>query len=780
MSFAPSGAPGLCQTPRGTTNEVPRRHVVLRRTVAFEQRDLGRALEDEEELVRVGGASFSVGGTVSGTTGPGLALRLNGGPPLEIAGDGPFTFPERLASGASYDVEVAHAPPGEVCSISDGAGTVAGADVTDVTVTCAPQGFTVGGSITGFETLPPAPGAAPQLGDLVLRLNADEEIRVRDEESYVFSTLLADGAPYEVTLVQEPYPSDVTLTNAAGTIAAADVVDADVELRGRWSVGGNHSGVTVPGVVLQLNGGDDIALNPGGLETFTWWDRAVHGEPYEVTILSEPRGLDCRIEDGSGVIDAAPATDIECICVREVRGVVGMDGDTPSVYTKLDTADGSAEPVSTNLAFGAVSGLAYDAAGRRLFGVDLETDSLVVIDPLDGSSSLVGDMGAVGVADVNGLAFDAGDGVLYGIASSAGGTCQLVRIDTETGQATPVGGSVATAGGVCLGLAFDPLFRRLYASTDTGELVTIDPETGAATASLPLSGDLAVSGLGYDALEGVLLGVSGEELFEIATDTGVASSRGPLAGFGAVEGLALAEDLREVYATDVGLPATSVVLQADACTAEARTVGTTGWRIEGMARDLADLRTWGITATNELLELDPNTGETRFVRKVDAPNQWETRCLVYNQFRQTLFTFAANPSAEEADVRMELELDGTVLMASIPTLAPPGAHFEALAVKNLGPTGATMYGVADPGPGEDCQLYLITEEFSVFPEYDLVGLQEVRGMAFDQDSLSMIPGDRFYVVDNASGQLARFPLGSGVITIIGPTAEAHALAWIAE
>lgn len=83
-------------------------------------------------------SQFTIGGSVSGLTGTGLVLQLNGGQDLSISGDGGFTFPNSLSSGASYTVTVATQPgsPNQSCSVAAGTGT-ANANITNVAVTCA-------------------------------------------------------------------------------------------------------------------------------------------------------------------------------------------------------------------------------------------------------------------------------------------------------------------------------------------------------------------------------------------------------------------------------------------------------------------------------------------------------------------------------------------------------------------------------------------------------------------------------------------------------------------
>lgn len=81
-------------------------------------------------------ATYSVGGTVSGLTGTGLALQNNGTDTLVVDVDGQFIFLTELTDNSLYLVTVSTQPTGQTCSVTDGSGTIATADVTNVAVTC--------------------------------------------------------------------------------------------------------------------------------------------------------------------------------------------------------------------------------------------------------------------------------------------------------------------------------------------------------------------------------------------------------------------------------------------------------------------------------------------------------------------------------------------------------------------------------------------------------------------------------------------------------------------
>jgi|GEM_PF-1075409 len=82
--------------------------------------------------------TYSIGGSVSGLEGSGLVLQQNGADDLPVSADGPFTFATALADGTDYAVTVLTQPtdPAQTCTVGNGNGTVGGANIGDVTVTC--------------------------------------------------------------------------------------------------------------------------------------------------------------------------------------------------------------------------------------------------------------------------------------------------------------------------------------------------------------------------------------------------------------------------------------------------------------------------------------------------------------------------------------------------------------------------------------------------------------------------------------------------------------------
>lgn len=80
-------------------------------------------------------ADYTVGGSVFGLSGT-LVLENNGGDNLTINSNSSFTFATPVAQGEPYSVTVLTQPTGQTCSVTNGSGTMGGANVTNVSLNC--------------------------------------------------------------------------------------------------------------------------------------------------------------------------------------------------------------------------------------------------------------------------------------------------------------------------------------------------------------------------------------------------------------------------------------------------------------------------------------------------------------------------------------------------------------------------------------------------------------------------------------------------------------------
>ncbi len=282
--------------------------------------------------------TFTVGGSVGGLTSSGLVLSLNAGAQtLPVSsGASSFTFPTGLANGAAYAVTVGTQPAGQTCSVTNGSGTISGANVTNVSVTCVTPTFTIGGSVGGLTS-----------SGLVLSLNAGAQTLPVSSgaSSFTFPTGLANGAAYAVTVGTQPSGQTCSVSNGSGTVSGANVTTVSVTCTTpTYTIGGSVGGLTGSGLVLSLNAGAQTLPVSSGATSFTFPTGLANSAAYAVTVATQPTSPKqvCSVASGSGTVAGANVTNIAVTCKKthKVGGTVtGLIGGASGLVLKLNGVD---------------------------------------------------------------------------------------------------------------------------------------------------------------------------------------------------------------------------------------------------------------------------------------------------------------------------------------------------------------------------------------------------------------------------------------------------------
>jgi hypothetical protein len=165
---------------------------------------------------------FAVRGSITGLTGSGLTLLLNGGGAQAIAaGATTFAFPP-IPSGTAYAVTLGTQPSGQTCAVNNGTGVVGAADAATAVIACGAVGFTSGGTVSGL-------GA----DGLTLRLNGGTPLAIAavgGNGSFAFPTVLQTGNDYSVTVASVPLgpQKSCVLGRAKGRVGTGSVTDVAV------------------------------------------------------------------------------------------------------------------------------------------------------------------------------------------------------------------------------------------------------------------------------------------------------------------------------------------------------------------------------------------------------------------------------------------------------------------------------------------------------------------------------------------------------------------------
>jgi len=159
-------------------------------------------------------ATFTVSATVSGLAGSGLVLRNNGGNDTAVSANGTVAFSTVLGNGAAYAVTVQTQPStlSQTCAVSNGSGTISGANVTNVTINCQTNNYTISAEVSGLVG-----------GGLVLRLNGAEDLAISGSGLASFATPRASGSNYSVVVDEQPVDYTCGVPNPTGTVTSANV-----------------------------------------------------------------------------------------------------------------------------------------------------------------------------------------------------------------------------------------------------------------------------------------------------------------------------------------------------------------------------------------------------------------------------------------------------------------------------------------------------------------------------------------------------------------------------
>jgi len=176
-----------------------------------------------------------------------------------------------------------------------------------------PSGFTITNTTMN--------GATPETMDGTFALYYDDQNGNRYAVPGASWSLSIPGGATSYSLIftaptnpSPAHPGQYTLV-FQGTVGGEDgaVAGAVVQLTG-LTVGGTVSGLTGSGLVLQDNGGNNLALSANG--PFTFPTALASGAAYNVTVFAQPTNPSetCTVTSGSGTIGSSNVTNVSVVC----------------------------------------------------------------------------------------------------------------------------------------------------------------------------------------------------------------------------------------------------------------------------------------------------------------------------------------------------------------------------------------------------------------------------------------------------------------------------------
>jgi 6-phosphogluconolactonase len=443
------------------------------------------------------GGDPSVSATVTGLTGQGLVLELNGSQDLPVAADGTVTFPNGLALGDPYSVSIVSQPSTrrEICGVTQGSGYMGQSNVTNVTVTCSiVEGFLYQATYTS------------QLNSYGITAGSGALVQ--------FATPLTTGTN-PTSMVTAPggrflyvaIPID-SGTSGAGSISIY-AVDSDT---GSLTA---VSSVDTPGLKPTR-----LAIAPNGAFLFVMGDSAL--AVYAVDATSGALTATGSSVTLNAVWAPALAVRADGKFLYVLTGDFSSNTPAPASLTAyaIDPTTGAltAGPALTWMTNGSTSpgsSMALDPLGRFLYLASYQGDVMqaaatvlpYAIDPVSGALTPIG-TGTQVVSSAGTLTVDPTGHYLYATNSlnsdAANDTVLALAIDQGSGAVTALGMPLETDGSpqevIC-----DPTARFVFIGMSSAE--TNDLSAFAVSSSGSSAGQLVLSGSSGPTAESMALAV---------------------------------------------------------------------------------------------------------------------------------------------------------------------------------------------------------------------------------------------------------------------------------
>jgi 6-phosphogluconolactonase len=293
-------------------------------------------------------------------------------------------------------------------------------------------------------------------------------------------------------LIQNRRCARDTLIVVIGTLLVASCGGSNAPQR--YTVGGSVSGVVGSGLVLQDNGGNDLAIEANG--SFLFSAALANASAYTVTIKTEPTNPSqtCVLSGGNGTIMGAKVSNVVATCTIHPGRFAYVSGHTAIYCYAVDAATGALTALAGSpCASGSLTGVAVDPSGRFAYATQGGSNDIIAyaINSATGDlTAIVGSLLNGGGADPVDVTVDPSGQFVY--MANYGGAISAFTIDSVTGALTAVSGSpFATAPPIVADLVpgvnsitIDPTGKFLYAAINAGNDISayvIDSSTGALT-----------------------------------------------------------------------------------------------------------------------------------------------------------------------------------------------------------------------------------------------------------------------------------------------------------
>lgn len=165
--------------------------------------------------------------------------------------------------------------------------------------------FDVGGTIAGLRNT-----------GLVLANNGDTVSLPAGATSFTFPKRAEYGDDYAITVKTQPAHMTCQVGNGSGSAGHLTSISASVVCtQNAYTIGGKVVGLTAGTVVLTNGSNTSPETVTKDAPDFVFDQPVEDGQPYGVTVLTQPETLFCTVANGTDVMGEANRTNILVTCV---------------------------------------------------------------------------------------------------------------------------------------------------------------------------------------------------------------------------------------------------------------------------------------------------------------------------------------------------------------------------------------------------------------------------------------------------------------------------------
>ena len=313
--------------------------------------------------------------------------------------------------------------------------------------------YFVGGTVGGLS------------GSVVLQNNDGNTLAISGAGSYNFSVALDDEAFYNVSILTQPDTQTCSLAQSAGQVDGHNITSVNVTCENyTYNISGTLTGLgDNDEIVLQNNSGDNLSVSQNG--AFAFDAQLEEDSLYGVTVLSNSRGQNCDVNNGSGTVSQSHVTNIEVNCSDLPTYTIG--GVVSGLSGSLELTNGNSDTIQTS------ANGSYNFSGERYsgesFSVSISSSPASQICSISNASGTISD---ANIDNVNVACID---------------SSQLTNLALSEGSLAPTFNTEVSSYSVTVGEDISSITLTPTASDSNAEITVNGESVSSDSASSPIN-----------------------------------------------------------------------------------------------------------------------------------------------------------------------------------------------------------------------------------------------------------------------------------------------------